>query len=430
LVLQEAEVKRNIAQLEKELGSRHPQLVNTRAEFAELQSKIKLEVNKFVASLENETTVARAREAAVQRSLNELEARVATANTDQVRLRELEREADAQRELLQSFLSRYEETRTQLDVSGQSSDVRIISKADIPDPTKPAFPPRLLIIAAVFLGSTLLFSVVALGVEQLDRGLRSGDEVEQALGLRALGLVPKVRLTKSEKLPYQYLLRNPMSQFTEAVRSVFTRLITRQQSRSPLFLAITSALPGEGKTTLASCIAVQRAGQRVLLVDGDTRRPAVHSNFRLPREPGFVDVLLGETTLDKAIHISANSHLHVLTAGQPILEPSTVFEPSNLERFRQLASRAYDIVIFDTPPVIATTDVLLLASITDSCLLAVRWGKTRKDTARHVAKQLRDAGVEVGGVILNMVDQKKHALYDFSDAVYYSGKVKEYYGLS
>jgi capsular exopolysaccharide synthesis family protein len=432
LVLQEAELKRNIAQLEEELGSRHPRLVNARASLADLQSKIKLEVNKFVASLENETTIARAREAAVQRSLNELGARVATANTDQVRLRELEREADAQRELVQSFLSRYEETRTQLDVSGQWSDVRIISKADIPDPSVPSFPPRLLIVAAVFLGFTLLFSVVALGLEQLDLGLRSGDEVEQALGLRALGLVPKVRLTKSEEQPHQYLVKNPTSQFTESVRSVFTRLITRQQRPSPLFLAVTSALPGEGKTTLASCIAVQRtAGQRVLLVDGDTRRPAVHKNFRLPREPGFVDVLLGKTTtLENAVHTFANSHLHILTAGQPILDPSTVFEPSNLERFRQLACLAYDVVIFDTPPVIATTDVLLLASITDSCLLAVRWGKTRKDTARHVAKQLRDAGVEVTGVILNMVDQKKHALYDFSDAVYYSGKMKRYYGLS
>ncbi len=185
---QEAEVARKVAELSGEFGERHPKMINARAEIQDLRNKIEAEVGKIVKGLENEVGVARVRVATLRASLDDLKKRAAEANKASIRLRALEREATANRTLLETFLARFKETSAQEDLSAQTPDARIISLAEVPD--RPSFPKKGLMIAMAFVGSTLIGLMLVFGIEQLDSGFRSGEQIEQATGVPVLGLVP------------------------------------------------------------------------------------------------------------------------------------------------------------------------------------------------------------------------------------------------
>jgi len=178
---QEAEVNRKVAELSEEYGERHPKMINARAELRDLRSKIESEVNKIVNGLANEVGVAKARETSLQRSVDRLKAQVAKSNSAAVQLRALQREANASRTLLETFLGRFKETSAQEDLDIQQPDARIISRADLPD--QPSFPKKRLILALVVVGSTFLGVLLVFFVEALDQGFRSGET--RSSGLQA-----------------------------------------------------------------------------------------------------------------------------------------------------------------------------------------------------------------------------------------------------
>ena len=190
LLEQETTVKRKVAELAQDYGDRHPRMISARAEVADVQAKILREVAKVISALENEVGVARAREAAMNRSLEQLKSNLSITNASNVQLQSLERDADASRTMLQEFLTRFEQTNAQLDSSVNDTNARVISRADVPD--QPSFPPTPIIIAVAFIAGGLFSALIVLGLEQMDRGFRSGDQVEKATGLRSLGLVPMV----------------------------------------------------------------------------------------------------------------------------------------------------------------------------------------------------------------------------------------------
>lgn len=426
LVEQESTVKREAAALTDEFGDRHPRMISARAALREIQGKIAAEVGKIVQKLENDVGVARAREIALQDSLEQLKARMAQSNTAEVQLRALERDAAAERTMLETFLSRYEETSAQTDSAVQQSGARVISRADVPD--NPSYPPRSLIVMTVFLIAGILSVLAVLAIEQFDRGYRSGEQVERGLGRRSLGLVPVVRSSRGQQ-PEAFLLKNPTSMFGEAVRSVFTSVLLAPEGPAPRTILITSAQPHEGKTTLAVCLARMRglSGKRTVIVETDLRRPAVHRKLEVPRTPGLVEVLTGEMSLEQALHRDEHSGAYVIPAGRVTTDPAELLSSAGMRDLIDELARTFDLVILDSPPVIAVSDPRLLAPQVDATILVVRWAQTPRDVAGLAAKQIEESGGRLIGVVLSMVDSKKHAQYGFSDSAYYYAPVKKYY---
>lgn len=426
LVEQESTVKREAAALTDEFGDRHPRMISARTALREIQGKIAAEVGKIVQKLENDVGVARAREIALQDSLEQLKARMAQSNTAEVQLRALERDAAAERTMLETFLSRYEETSAQTDSAVQQSGARVISRADVPD--NPSYPPRSLIVMTVFLIAGILSVLAVLAIEQFDRGYRSGEQVERGLGRRSLGLVPVVRSSRGQQ-PEAFLLKNPTSMFGEAVRSVFTSVLLAPEGPAPRTILITSAQPHEGKTTLAVCLARMRglSGKRTVIVETDLRRPAVHRKLEVPRTPGLVEVLTGEMSLEQALHRDEHSGAYVIPAGRVTTDPAELLSSAGMRDLIDELARTFDLVILDSPPVVAVSDPRLLAPQVDATILVVRWAQTPRDVAGLAAKQIEESGGRLIGVVLSMVDSKKHAQYGFSDSAYYYAPVKKYY---
>lgn len=425
---QEAEVKRKIAELSQEMGGRHPRLISARAELQDLQSKMASEVSKVVQKLENEAAVARAREAALALSAQQLENRLGEANASEVQLRALEREADANKALLQQFLSRFEEITAQSDMVAQQTNARILSKAVAPE--HPSAPKKLQILALVFVAASALAAMIVFLVENLDRGFRSGEQIEQSTGARSLGLVPLFKGRKKDGGPQGFVVSNPSSLFGESIRSVYTSLLISGSRAAPRTLLVTSSQPKEGKTTLAVCLAriCAISGKSAVVVDTDLRKPSVHRAMAVPQAPGVADYWRGEATLDEVLHRDEATGAWVVPCGRLGIDPVKVLgSPQMREMLAALADR-FDLVVVDSPPLMAVSDARLLAPDMDASVFAVRWGRTPREIVHQGLKDLVETGAQVSGVVLTMVDPEKHARYGFGDSGYYYQGVKSYYG--
>ncbi len=428
LLRQEAEVKRKVAELAEELGDRHPRLVSARAEVSNVLSKIRGEINKVVQKLENDAAVARAREASLQKSLTAMEARLAQANTAGVQLRALEREAEANKSTLESFLSRFEEISAQSDLSAHDISARILSRAVVPE--IPSAPQKKLILGIVLVAASGFAVLLAFAIESLDRGFRSGEQIEDAIGVRTLGLVPDVgRLSRTSSGPERELVANPSALFGEAIRSVYTSILISGTRRPPRSVLVTSSQPAEGKSTIAVCLARMCAisGLRTLVIEADLRKPSVHKMMGVPQVPGLVEFHRAEATPGEILHQDPDTGAHVLPSGKLIVDPVKVLSSTKVRQLLKSLAQQYDLVLIDTPPIMAVADARLLAPEVDAAVFVVRWGKTHRDVVRLGLKTLMETGAQLSGVVLTRVNARRHAEYGFGDSGYYYKGMKSYY---
>jgi len=424
---QEAEVERRVAELSSELGDRHPHMIQLRAEAKDLQDRINREVGKIVAGLRNQVNVARAREASLQKSLEQLKSRVTVANKDDIGLRALEREADANRALLDTLLLRQKETLSQDNNDFQQPDATIFSRADVP--AEPSYPRTIIIIGIAFIGSLVLGLLVILIIELLDSGFRSGEQFERATGVPSIGFIPKVTRPGEYKTMAGYLAGRPSSAFGESMRTLNWSLQLASPDDPPRIVLITSSLPGEGKTTVASCLATaqSKAGQRVVLLDADIRRPECHTLTGLDLEPGLTNLLAGQTDLDSVLAASEWSGLSVLPAGTPSPQAPNLLGSQRMKDLLAQLSDRFDLIVIDSPPMMAAADARILAQLADATVLTVRWGKTRRRTVRLTVHQLQAAGAKLAGGLLTLVDVRRNARYGYGDSGAYSGSLEKYY---
>jgi exopolysaccharide transport family protein len=428
LITQETEVKRRMAQLSQEYGSRHPVLINAKAELQDLRAKIDLEVKRIVQSLQNEIAVATASEQSLQRSLEQFGARMSKTNSDEVTLRALERDADAARSTLEAFLQQAHQLNAQDTLRAQQPDVTLISYAPIP--SQPSFPKRMLLVALAVVVSGLIAVVLVLILEQIDVGFRSSEQLEQAFGIPVLGSIPDLehRRRNDKKRVARYVLEQPTSSFAEAIRRAHTKLLHEPTIRT---VQVTSAEPGEGKTTLALNLAQTdaRLGRRVLLVDADFRRSQVADVLELQKSPGLIDVLTERARFEHAVQTD-KSGADVLVAGGFERSASEMLVLRNIAPLLSSLREQYDLIIFDTPPVISLVDAEVVAGFVDRTILVVRWAGTRRSVVSHALNEIAAAGGTLGGVILSMVNVKEHALYSFGDSGQYHGRYKKYYDVA
>ena len=423
---QEAELERQTAELSAEYGERHPKMINARAQLRDLRGKIKVEVNKIVHGLRNEVAVARARAASLSAELNKLKKEVGQLNTQEVQLRALEREAVASRTLLENLLARSKETISQADF--QQADATILSYAAVPQ--FPSYPKKKLILAVAFVGAVFLGLLLVFVVEQLDLGFRSMEQIERLMGVAPLGLVPALTgLEAIGRKPESYILDKPASAFGEAIRSLHTNLLLSSADKPPKVILVCASLPKEGKTTVVISLArlLASIGQKVIVVDCDLRRPKVHKAFGIASRPGLVECLAGEAVLDDVIQEDQYSGAYLLPVGGKTPHPPSLLGSESMNKLLDTIARRYDAVILDSAPVAAVSDSLVLSRLVDKIVFLVRWRETRREVALDGLRQIVDAGGDVAGVLLTMVNVKEHAQYGFADSGSYTGEIRKYY---
>ena len=423
---EESQNVRQIADLSGEYGERHPTMVSARTELRDIRAKIKVEIARIVQGLRNEVEVARARASTHARSLEGVKREIAKLNQSEVQLRALEREATAARTILESLLQRAKETVSQ--ETFQQADANIVSSAAVP--RTPTFPKKGRIFLLGFAVAVMLGIFLAFMIDQLDLGFRSMEQVERLMGMTPLGLIPAASmLTTLGKTPHDYVLENPGSAFSEAIRSLYTNILLSDVVQQPKVLLVTSGLPSEGKTVVALSLTrlLSIAGRKVIVVDCDLRKPAVHKALGIQPGPGLSDYLAGAAIIDEIVHEDKKSGAHVLQAGTHKQKSPEQLDSGRMQKLLKALRLKYDVVILDSPPILAVSDPLFIARLADSTIFVVRWARTRRAAASLALKQILAAQANVAGVLLTMVDVKSHARYGYGDSGSYYGKLGRYY---
>lgn len=424
---QQSEVFRRRAELATRYGPKHPRMINVEAELADIDANIRLEIRKVINGIQNEVEVARARVGALEDSLEQLKNENVAVNRAQVQLRELEREAEANRVLLETFLARFKETTNQQDI--QQADSRIISRADVP--VIPSFPKKTMIVLIVVVASTGLGVGLAFLLEALDNGYRSLDQVKADLGLRGVGIIPMLPTSRLQGASVEdYLLEKPTSSFAEAHRNVHASLLySGPRQNTPQVVMTTSSVPGEGKSTFSLCYArlMAKSGLKVLLVEADLRRPVVQTRLKLSGEQAdVVSVLEGKELGGQQLHKDVASNLHILS-GKGHSDPQKLFSSDKFSGLIAWARENYDLIILDTPPIMAVSDAVVLSHHVDAVLYAIQWESTPKKSVEAGINQLREAGAPIAGAVITQVNIKRHQAYGYGDQGYYYGTKSGYY---
>jgi capsular exopolysaccharide synthesis family protein len=425
---QQAEIDTNIAELSSEYGPKHPQMLKLAAEEKDIRIKIAEEVNKTIAGLENDVSVARARERSLSRSLESLKNQVAEGNQNSIEVRMLERDAEANRALLTMLMARQKETLSQENFDFQQADARIISYADIP--TDPSFPNNIAILALLFLGSTSLGLFIILFIELLDHSVHSGEDLAAVTGVPALGFSPfSAGLEGGGTLSSFAAIRN--SAFGQSMKTLSWSIkLGFSDDDPPKIIMITSSVPLEGKSTIATSMAYSQAaaGLKVLLIDADMRCPSIHKKAGIYPGSGLVGFLQGRAGFDDIVVQYKESNLYIVPAGaERNFDSEGLVNSEMMDRLLDLAVENFDSIIIDTPPVMACSDARILSKKADATVFVVRWGSTKQAVAKLALEQLSSAGAHLAGIFLSVVDVERYSTYHYGDSSAYTGGMLHYY---
>jgi capsular exopolysaccharide synthesis family protein len=405
---QEATLIREEAELSSRYGARHPRMIDMESQKRNLAAKIDEEVRRVVETVSSDVAISRARVNSLQASLNQLMGRSTGESVARIQLRELESAAASSRSMYDTFLARYRETQQQQDI--QTPDARIISSAQVP--SSPSSPNKTLALGMALPGGLFLGFLLAIMAEKMDPGFRTSLQIERALGLPVLSVFPEVR----EARPANSVVEKPMSAFAEAVRGLQMGLVLSNPAKRPKVVVITSALPDEGKTTIAIGLArlAARQGQKVALVDGDLRNPGVAKAIGKMTAPfGLIQFLTGEKPLEQCLAQDPRSAALVLpVVGKADSAPDLLGSVA-MENLIRALSASHDLVVIDSAPLLPVNDSKILAGFASAVVLAVRWEKTPREAVIGAANSLAEVGTPVAGVVLTRADRKRHNYYNF-----------------
>jgi succinoglycan biosynthesis transport protein ExoP len=393
----------------------------------ELRDKIKMEIDRLVQGERGELTIARSREAALRDQIKRLEETVLTQNQQGIKLRDLERQAQSNRALYETFLNRSKETTQEEDI--KQADARVISKAEPPE--APSSPNRPALLAGALVGGLLLGAVIVFLREHLDRTVRSPEQLEALSGIPSVGMIQLLRNVGKDKGRgvHSYLVDHPHSGFAESFRSLWVGLKHAHRDQTPRLIVVTSSLPGEGKsfTSLSLARTVAGLGARVALVDCDLRRPTIAKVTGVKSSHYFDEALAGSVSLSDVACKDPLTELDIYPSRPLGRPPLDLINSQRMLDILDSLRNDYDLVVIDTPPAMAVSDVQIIGQIADKVLFVVRWEKTPKDVVMTVLRTLRDVKIDVAGTLLTQVNLDRHARFGYGDAGYYYGKYKSYY---
>lgn len=400
--------ERKVSELSNRYGNLHPKLIQAQAELKQARRNLQIQVADVVNGLEREYEVARANEAALSAAVAESKQSIQGTNRKEFELVSLEREVKSNRDLYDMFMGRLKETSTASDL--QSVVARVVDPATVSD--VPIKPKKRMIVTLAFVLSLVLGVAIAFMLEYLDNSVRSAEDAERKLGLPLLAAIPKVEISGSRSAGLYYR-DAPKSLFAEAIKTIRTGILLSGIDHPKKTLVVTSSVPGEGKSTVAIDLALAHAQtKRVLLIDGDMRRPSIAKVLGLDNShPGLSMLVLGMEKLENCVYKIEGSTLDVLTAGSI---PPNPLELLLSDRFKELLAELgerYDVIMIDSPPVQLVSDAVVLASMATGVIFVLKADATPFQFARRAIRTLQRSGASLYGVVLNQANFKNEEYY-------------------
>lgn len=415
-----AEAAAVYAQLMVRYEPDYPEAKTVREEIAALDSAIAVETARIGGSRKQTFTEALARENELKIKVDALKVELDRQRQDSIQYNTYQREADTNRQLYDALLQRYKE----IGVAGTVgiSNVSIVDFAEVP--RNPSSPNLLLNVALALIAGLVIAASTVFGLEQVDDGVRSPDDVRNLLGVPHLGNAPKVSG------------HNPLTDVTdaksalyEAMFSLRTVLAFSTDHGFPRSLVVTSTQASEGKSTTALALAmvVARTGKSVVLIDADLRSPSQHINLGLENEAGLANALAGQGEAQSFVREATGAGFAVITAGPAVPNPAELFSTDRIREIVLSLMDHYDHVIIDAPPVLGLADAPLIASASEGVMFVIEAEHTSKRSARNAIHRLQAIGNKVLGVVVTKVDLKKHSYgygygYGYGDSYSYGSK--------
>jgi polysaccharide biosynthesis transport protein len=401
-----SEIMRRVAELETRVGDRHPELISARNELTDIDRQMNSEMNRIASNVESELRVAEAQLASVQREIDRATSQLRGNNVNLVRLRELERDAQTSRVMLEEFLARSKQTREQDALI--TADSSILSQAS--PPGSPSSPRKLLnLIIGLILGGVTGLGL-ALLAELFDNKISSNEEIEVRLGANPLGSVPLIPVAGllgiGRKIPPDYLVENSLSAYAESIRYLRAAIAFSDLDGETKTVAITSSLPDEGKTSLTLSLGRMSAmsGSRALIIDGDFRRRQLTEMAGLDPTIGMVEHLFGAGALADALIRDRMTTLDILPLSLKGHTPHDIFGTRAFDELLTHLRSLYDLILIDTGPLLLMAEARVIAGKADKSILIVGWRKTNLSAVRQSLALLRSFKADLLGVTLNMVD--------------------------
>ena len=405
-------------------GSTHPEYRKAASEVAEVERQYESTRKNIADRIQVEYREALNREQMLQKTVAETKAEWDRINSKSFEYQQLKREADADKTLYDELIRKIREA--DINAGFQNNNIRIADLAR--PPLKPVFPRIRLNILLAFLFSTLLAVGVALLQDTLDTTLRDPKEASRFLGTDVIGTMPIDRLAaqlpkSAATVPAGAIVAKTAqsgnrkgyyrstSDFEESVRTIRNTILLSDFEGRLRSIMLTSAAPGEGKTTIAAHLAIANAdrGKKTLLVDGDLRRPSLHSKFGLNPREGLSNILTGELSWqDVVVPVEGRPNLSFLAAGLGSHRAADLMGPRLATLLDEFA-KEYDLVILDSPPLLGFAECLQMATAADGVLIISRAGETKRKAVAELVSVLNRLRANIVGVVLNQVSQNTSA---------------------
>ena len=421
----------------QQFGANHPQAVALAREKDDLSQQIFRELQQLTGSFKNDLDVAKSREQSLRASVERVSGSNSDANVSMVQLQELQQKADALKALYQSYLQRFE-TASQLQ-SLPIAKARVISDAGTP--TAPSSPRKTLTMALSLVLGLMLGCAVAALLEFRERFFRTGEDVQEKLGMRFLGYLPKLNAMPAEDgavppipesttdgappegapISFRRMMRiaveAPRSQFAETLRNTKLACDIVFQGRKCSVIGVVSCLPGEGKSMVAANLAglISAAGVRTLVIDADLRNPGLSKMLASQPEVGLVDVVLQKTPWTAAARVDRRSRLTILPMtmrSRQLSHTSELLASTGMSQFLESIKDTFDVIIVDLAPLIPVIDAKAFEPYVDGFVFVTEWGVTPVKAVQSVLRSEPQVAAKTIGVILNktdMSDLRKYA---------------------
>ena len=427
---EEVELLSQQAAIAAQVPEGHPARVRVDGQLAEVRTALRQEAERIVAAARLDAEGAEARVATLEAELRNLESRALLQSQEAVRIRQLEREAEASRVVYENFLGRLKETSEQEAL--QTADARVLSPAEIPLSANTDRSSRTQLLS-VLLGLTAGVGIVFL-LDKLNNTFRSPAQLEQMTGEYVLGVLPVLGRRLHRKEVIGYFRDNPKSALAEAVRSLRTSILFSDVDNPPKTIMFTSSVPKEGKSTTSMLVALtsRQMGKSAIIVDCDLRLPSIAQLYSDDiGEHGLLSAIEGSVPIEEAIYRDPTTGLDVLmtTPGEPrsSVNAADILSSKRFEDIIEFLKSRYDLVILDTPPTLVVADARILASHVDAVVYVVHWDRTPRAAVQEGLRDLRSVKAPIIGVAFTMLNERRAARHSYDGYSYFKGRYRDYY---
>ncbi|MCB1680484.1 MAG: polysaccharide biosynthesis tyrosine autokinase [Alphaproteobacteria bacterium] len=377
--------------LRAELGNNHPDVIAARQELMQVNNDIAREVANIKKSIENELTTATKQKTLLEDNLTKLQKQADDLQEKMISLQALQKEEQSSSNLLDNFLARSEEIKSQIDFT--RPDIAIVSPAF--EPNEPIGSKKLLIMLAVTAFSGFFALAFIFFLEIGDQGIKDREDIYKLSGFGLLGMLPRARL------PISDVVKKDRSHYVEEIKRIFIHLNMQEKGKTVLF---TSTRRGEGKTTVAASLAyyMNNIGMKTLLIDSDTIDPVLAGVAMVREHPGFYEMMAGKKPLQEII-VKDKHGLSIIPSGESSPYISDLLLAGRLQKPLEMLKEEYDCIIFDCAPVLSVSDAEILAGLVDQVVLVLEWAKTPREEFVKAAETLRSLARNMPNVVLNKV---------------------------